>query len=394
MDIETNEKAMPLKRTKTSTISLTIFCFGILYLIYLLKRIYLVTNNPLVFNILDMAEWPLYIFVFLNAVIKARYRIQELMLIAGIGSIFILGYITTGYAELLKAMMIIVALKNVDYKELFEIMYRILVFSIVLTFLLYLLGLSDAGVQRRGANALGYAHANSVGYVLMALVLITISKKDKISPLNKILLALLNLFGYIIANSRTGFFLACIALICSSNKMYAFIKRKRLIQNILIVLPVILMMATLFTAVLYESNSFVQNLDMLFNGRIKMNNYILMNKGITLLGQSVEYHGLISKKIYNSVTQSWSNFMTIDNAYMSLIIEFGLLATIVVGIAYFKLIRKLIKYNAIRIVFVIIILFIYGLTESSIISIYVVFPFVLLLNDRMQISERRTFYDT
>lgn len=393
MYIETNETALPLKKKKTVTISLSIFCFGILYFIYCCKKTYLVVSNPTILNVLDYAEWPLYIFIFLNAIAKAKYKIRELMLTAGIGFIFLMGYFATGYAELLKAMMIIVALRNVNYKELFDAMYRILAVSIALTVLLYLLGLSDSGVQRRGANALGYAQANSVGYVLMVLTLLTIVKKDKVNPWNKILLALLNLAGFIIADSRTGFYLACVALIFSNSRIYTFIKRKRFIQNVLTVLPVILMIVTLSTAVLYESNVFVQGLDVLFSARIAMNNYILMSKGITLLGQPVQYHGLTSEAIYNPVTQSWSHYMTIDSAYMSLIVEFGLLATIVIGIAYFKLMNKLFKYDALSIAFAMTIISLYGLTESSIISIYVAFPFLLLLNDRLKNTETRAEYD-
>ncbi len=391
MYLEANGTALSLKKTSIETISLPVFCFGILYFIYLLKRIYIVANNPIVLNVLDSVEWPIYIFIFLNAVIKARYKIRDLILIFVVGCVFLLGFASTGYAELLKAMMIIVALKNVDYHKLFEVMYRILVFSIVLTVLLYFLGLSNAGVQRRGGIALGYAQVNSVGYVLMVLTLLTIVRKEKVDSWNKVILALLNLVGFIIADSRTGFYLACAALLFSNNRIYAFIKRKRLVQNILTAVPVILMIATILTAVLYQSSALVQGLDLVFSARITMNSYILTNTGITLLGRPFEYHG---EAIYNSVTQRWSHYLTIDNAYMSLIIEFGLIATIVVGIVYFKLMKKLFKYGAINIAFVMTIISLYGLTESSIISVYVAFPFLLLLNDRLRNTEARVEYDT
>lgn len=390
MYLETGKTALPLKRIKYTTISLPIFLFGILYFIYCLKRTYLVVSSPLIFNIMDYAEWPIYIFVFINAIIKSKYKIRDLLLIFCVGCIFLLGFVSTGYAELLKAMMIIIALKNVDYHELFDVMYRILIISIVLTVLLYLLGLSDAGIQRRGANALGYAQANSVGYFLLALTLLTIVRKGKVGLWNKVILVLLNLVGFIIADSRTGFYLACITLLISSNRIYTFIKRHRLIQIILTVLPAILMFATILTAVLYQSNALVQGLDVIFNARISMNSYILTNKGVSLFGQPFEYHG---EAIFNSVTQGWSHYLTIDNTYMSLIIEFGLIVTIVVGIIYFKLMKKLFKYGAINIAFVMTIISLYGLTESSIISVYVAFPFLLLLNDRLKNTETRAEYD-
>ena len=352
MYLETGETVLPLKKTSSTTISLSLFFFGILYFIYCCKKTYLVVSTPFIFNILDFAEWPIYIFIFINAIIKSKYKVRYLMLIFCVGCIFLLGFASTGYAELLKALMIIVALKNVDYHKLFDVMYRILMFSIVFTVVLYLLGVSDAGVQRRGAGSLGYSQANAVGYVLMALTLLIIVRKDKVSSWNKVILALINLGGFIIADSRTGFVLACVALLFSSNRIYTFIKRYRLIQNILAVLPVILMIATILTAILYQSNAFVQRLDVMFSARISMNSYILANKGVALFGQTVEYHGLLTEAIYNPVKQTWSNYMTIDNAYMSLIIEFGVLATIVVGMAYFKLMKKLFDFGAINIALV------------------------------------------
>ena len=191
MYLETGETVLPLKKTSSTTISLSLFFFGILYFIYCCKKTYLVVSTPFIFNILDFAEWPIYIFIFINAIIKSKYKVRYLMLIFCAGCIFLLGFASTGYAELLKALMIIVALKNFDYHKLFDVMYRILTFSIVFTVVLYLLGISDAGVQRRGASSLGYSQANAVGYVLMALTLLIIVRKDKVSSWNKVILALL-----------------------------------------------------------------------------------------------------------------------------------------------------------------------------------------------------------
>lgn len=375
---EIGETALPSNKIKSKTFSLPVYFFGVLYFIYYLKRTFWVASNEFLFNLFDVVEWPIYVFTFFSAIIKGKYKFRDLILMFGVVCVFLLGYASTGYAEFLKAMMIIIALKDVNYKELFNSMYQILLASILLTVILYIMGVSDAGVQRRGASAFGYAQANSVGYVLMTLTLLTIVRKNKIDSRNKLVLALLNLVGFIIADSRTGFYLACVALLFSNDKMYSFIKKKQVIQKFLAILPMILLGVTLFTAVLYQGNSYIQKIDGLFSSRIAMNSYILKKIGISLFGHPFEYHGEV---IYNPVTQGWSHYLTIDSAYMCLIIEFGLLITIVIGIAYYKLIRKLLKCYAIDIVLVMSILSLYGFTESSLLSIYAAFPFLLLLNE-------------
>ena len=79
---------------------------------------------------------------------------------------------------------------------------------------------------------------------------------------------------------------------------------------------------------------------------------------------------------------------------MSLISEFGLLATVVIGITYFKLVKNLFRYDAVKLAFVMTIISFYGITESAIISIYVAFPFLLLLNARMKNFETRAENDS
>ena len=114
---------------------------------------------------------------------------------------------------------------------------------------------------------------------------------------------------------------------------------------------------------MYTSNQIIQKLDELFTSRIWMNYFILTTKGISLMGSATEYHGLTKDLIYNPVTQTTSHYMTIDCAYIGLLVEFGLLATIVICIAYFCLAKKLFKYNAVNLIFVMSILYVYGLTS-------------------------------
>ena len=391
MYLKLKDVAYSYKKEKSNVISLPIFCFVILYSIHLLRSIYIVNNNQITLNILNFIEWPIYVFMFVNAISKARYKLRELILIFFVCCVFMLCYISSGYAELLKAALLIVSMRNANYKELFDVMYRILIVSIGFAALLYLLNLSNAGIQRRDAIALGYSQANSVGFVLMYLTLLTIARKSKITIWNKLILFLINLLGFILSDSRSGFFLSCFALIFSDNKVYVLIKKKRVIQIVLTIMPIILTMATVLSALLYKKNALVQVLDTFFSSRISMNHYILANEGISLMGHPIKYQGIGSEAIYNSVTKSWSYYMTVDNAYVSLLVGFGLLATIIVFFAYIKLMEKLFTYAAVNISFVMTILSIYGLTESSLISVYVAFPFILLLNERLKQSENNDY---
>lgn len=384
MFIQAKKTSLFYKAERINKISIPVFCFVILYTMYLLKRIYVFGNNQWLVGVFDLLEWPVYIFVFLYENSKIKYRMKDIWVILGVGVVFFMAYCTTGYAELLKALLLIITLRRTNYKELFEVMYRILIVSVVFTVLLYLLGISDAGIMRREATAIGYSNPSTVGYVLMNIALLAIAARGGITVHQKIVLGIVNFVGFLLTDCRTGFILTLAALLLDNKRIYLFMKRFRPVCILLMSLPVILLSITVLTAKLYENNVLVQSLDPLFSGRISLNWYNLTMKGVTLLGQRVEYHGIIDEEIYNPITNTWAHYMTIDNSYVSLLVEFGILATIVVLIAYFMLIKKLYKYGMMNIVLIMSLLCLHGMMESSTFSIYVSFPFILLFNEGME----------
>ena len=194
-----------IQKARKQRITLPIFCFLLLYAIYLSKRIYIINNSSTVLKMLDFMEWPIYGVIFVKTILNEKYKVRELLLIIGTCIIFFMNFCMTGYAELLKGTLLVVALRKTDHRELFKCMYYVLVISIAFTVLLYLLGLSDAGIQRRGATALGYTQANSVGFVLMMMTFLAIAKKSQITQRQTLVLFLLNVIGFILSNSRTSF---------------------------------------------------------------------------------------------------------------------------------------------------------------------------------------------
>ena len=109
-----------------------------------------------------------------------------------------------------------------------------------------------------------------------------------------------------------------------------------------------------------------------------MNYYVINEYGFSLFGKNILLKGL--GLIENPVTHTWTSYMTIDCAYVYLIIQMGVVTAVAVCVLYYFLVKKLVKNQAYATIIATSAILFYGITESSIVSIYVFLPFLLLLN--------------
>ena len=95
----------------------------------------------------------------------------------------------------------------------------------------------------------------------------------------------------------------------------------------------------------------------------------------------------MTNKIYNSISDKWTTYMTVDNVYVGMLLQMGLLSTLLVFGAYYCLIKKFSILDEYPSIIVLSLLCIYGLVETSILSVYVCFPFLVLLNRDIEIQK-------
>ena len=373
-------------KESTTKTSLPMLCISILFFIYLLEKTHIVYQSSTLIAIFDALEWPLYILAFMNAVKHSKYTYKEAFLVGGVCSCFLITYIVSGYAELLKGALIIVAMRKTKYKIIVETFIRVLIISFILTIILYITGISNAGVQRRGANSLGYMQANAVGFVLMMLTFLILIYKSNLNLSNRLGLVFLNLVGFIVSDSRSGFLMACLAIVFINNFTFKVFNKVAILQWIIKLLPFACLGITVITACLYPKNAIIQRFDAIFSSRIWLNYYNLTNHNITFLGQHVDLWNM-TNKIYNSISDKWTTYMTVGNVYVGMLLQMGLLSTLLVFGAYYCLIKKFSILDEYPSIIVLSLLCIYGLVETSILSVYVCFPFLVLLNRDIEIQK-------
>ncbi len=364
-------------RGKVVSISVPALCFCILFLIWCLKKIYLF-SSPMVLQVFDILEWPIYLLGFIAGFIRAHFRPKDFVIIAVVGAAFMVTYFVTGSAELLKSVLLIVIMRQENYGEIINRTYFLYIFSIVLTISLYILGISDAGEQRRGATSLGYIQANAIGFICMMLTIYAFQKSPIKTKMTKIGLIVISIIGFILSDSRTGCLLAVLVVLFSNMRVYSCIHQHKTVQLLLALFPCFCFVFSIGTAMTYTSNIISQLLDTLFTSRIWMNYYLLKTYGFSLFGQNISVG--LTELIENPVTHAWTSYMTVDCAYIGIPISLGVVTAVIICILYFSLVRKLVKNQAYATIIATTAILLYGITESSIISIYVFLPFLLLFN--------------
>jgi hypothetical protein len=225
--------------------------------------------------------------------------------------------------------------------------------------------------------AYGYTNVNVLGGFIFIVCLSNLVLQKKFKLKNILPYWMIAIFVYLLLNSRTV--VALIVLMPLLRLLIEKLIEKK--KNMLVLLissgaPIMCLLLTLVTTKLYESNLLVQKLDLFLSNRIYLNYRNLTEWGTSWFGQATQF---FSDKIYfNSVTGTYSTFNTVDNTYMCLVIQMGIIATVIYIIINILNIRKAYIYKNSALLVGIILLSIYGVTESSVIEVFINFPLLYL----------------
>lgn len=124
------------------------------------------------------------------------------------------------------------------------------------------------------------------------------------------------------------------------------------IQNIIIKIPVIifitLLLISFITGLLYEKVDIMDKVNKLFNGRVEYSNYYLETYGFSLFGNNIQNDR-------NAI---------IDNGYLYMYIQFGIVGFLYLSMLYFKIFKKIKKDKDLRKAILTICFLIYIFIES------------------------------
>ncbi len=356
-------------------------CLFLLVLLSELSKIYFISQSKFILSILSYIEIPLYLELFF-CIFQKRYKSNQLLIFAFISLILLIGYLKSGMAGFFRGFLLLIASKNIDYIKIIKSIRISMILSLLISLILYGLGISNAGVQRRGYVAFGFEHPNVFAQVVMLILLLWYAEKGKTMKTKQYILFLaVGMIIYFLSGSRTALIVLAALPICIlflkpiilENKIYTF-------RKILIILSQAIMCTfTYLSAILIEHSSIIIALDGLLVNRIFLNYYALKNWDVKLFGQNTDLRTMGT--VYNNIRNIyWSTGSTVDSSYMTSILVMGIIPTIIAGIGFLLVMKRAINEKNIIIISLSIVCSIYGFMETSMIEIYNSFFYFYLMS--------------
>lgn len=352
----------------------------LLSIIYCLNHSHLASVYTGFAGFLNSLEFVVY-FILIYKIAASGYSLKQLIIYFVLGTFFLVGYFHTGYAAMLRTFLVLVAAKNEDYSKVLKVLVQGLVFGMLLVLALYLIGVSDAGVQRRGALSFGFVSPNVPAGLIQTVIFAWVSFINRKLKLTESLICLgVAFLIYMLLGTRTTCILVA-ALPFAIYIGYAFKGKNLMIYRLLQFTPFILAGATYVTSFLYEKNAYIQKINVLLGSRIFMNYFNLNKYGITLFGSRTSFEGDL---LYNPVTEGYSTFNTLDGAYICLLIQFGVVAMMLWLLLYHYVLKLTYRNKNVNLYTVALFISIHGFVESSTIDIIISFVLIYLYANKSQ----------
>lgn len=254
------------------------------------------------------------------------------------------------------------------------------------TLLAIIVALSQVGIiqdyifdaKNRVRHGLGFSWTTTgaILYFYFMLCIIYLIK-DRFKIIYAVIFEGINLWFYIMTDSRMAFFLSsCFILFFT---IQIFNKRKWVILSkfnfIYIAFPWLMFAFTLIIYKLYNNQSAIWNsLNTLLSGRLYLGSSAIKNYGFSLLGKNIEWIGF---SISTPTIATTVGYNYVDSSYLQLSLNYGFIFIFTVLTIYSYAIYKAVKIKDYYMIMVFLFILVFALTEPRLIN-FAFNPFPLL----------------
>lgn len=309
-----------------------------------------------------------------------------------------IGSVNANADELIWILVYIISAKNVETKSVAKTIYAVCGVGTIVIVLCALLGIipnnyefainSSGGMTVR--MYMGFIHCNVFGVFLTTIFLCHFFIRfNRINKFDYFYGVFLFCICFFIAYSRTNAIIMLIALV--SIRYYT--KPKKSILKMTVLVMAFVMIFSIVLSINYDvSNQFMVEANRLLTGRLSAAKSAYDQYGFSILGQDFQ-------TIFNTTTVSFGDStqqqQVIDNAFMHLLIHYGILPSILLFWYYFSNVFWLYKNRKIDVLFVLFLSFIQGVSEGILYSTYNVALFILAATqyERMLQRKEKIIYD-
>lgn len=350
----------------------------------LLLVIHCIENTSLTY--LD-AAWLKYLYLFRNmiylvllakAAFLSTYRVKDLFVLGAVFLVSAASLVGSGDAELLKFCIIVIAAKDVSPRTLVLVFAWIKGVGTALTLLLCQLNLLPTLYYENGDgyyNTYGFCHRNvlSANVAILCLAWFYLRYR-KLTIRDVVVWGIIGLITYGLAVSRTGLIIMYLVIISVFlfQKVEQRVMNVKNIRSILLGVFLALLLLSVLCMIFYSSSSsFWVTLDKFFTKRLRFSNYYFEEYGLSLFGQELPLVSTMEAQVAESEK------MILDNAYIRVLLYYGLIPGALFLFTYWKALDRSIQSRDGALIICLLILAVYGLSERYMLDIYYQFPLLI-----------------
>lgn len=352
-------------------------CFGCcLFLLLLmdgLSRLTIWPSGGLINTFVNAFQLVIYLVLAFDIIRKHYSPVTYLCVFVSL-VLLLIGWSQTRDSVYIRDILLIVAAQGASFEGTARTMRRTVSITVIAGVLTALLGYATTRTYHRGSDiryTLGFSHPNQLALMLAIIALLWLAERHaRLNWIDLLFLTLWTAMTFEITRSRTATALLVFMLVVCAIQV-AFPRRSvgGLFTAIAVITPPACLLFTYVSAHLISDNGFLKSLDRLLGNRIWLNWYAFTNHGIPLFGQVVDLSEGTGT-VYNDLTGTWNNAITVDNTYALSLVRLGLIPTLVFIVWNMFALKRIAERGDRCLLAMGIVFCIYGITEAQMLDVF------------------------
>lgn len=295
----------------------------------------------------------------------SKFRKYEIVYIVLFGMLGLIISIVSKDNRMLWLAITLSASINTDFYKLIKLTFKIVLIEVLLIVTSCLLLYGNIGTSLKGGLALGMGHPNILhGIVTILCSMFIYIKYDRLNAGHILLIEQMNFFIYLFTFSRTGFISVSVTLLMVL--LYKIFPTKYLLKFIAVVTMIMILIFTMIP-IFYQhfpNSKWLILFDNKLTGRLWQSRWYYRMSGIKFFGN------------YFEELNKANPYALLDMGFFRLLIEYGILAYLLIIFGYLGVIWKAIRNNDVGEFFLSISMMVFTCIES--LGTYVFFNITFL----------------
>lgn len=316
----------------------------------------------------DIIGYIVLVLMIIQIFFFQKYNVRDIIVIVLSSVIVIVSAIKSGNNSILSMWIFIVSSKKVNLDAVVRSAYKVLCFMVSLVIILFFFKIiPEVTLYRNGIvrHSMGFIHPNQLGLRVFQLIMCRLFLHRNRFRMADIVISVLGVvFVYYVPNSQTSF--GALIILFFLTIIYAFIRDKDYIVMktagvILISTSILLNVICVVLSTRPLIHKFWVEINQFISFRFSYCYRVYKIYGITFWGNDIAV--TMSEREMRGMQNLGKLYL--DNAYLSLILRFGILMFVLFSLMYYLTMYYFMQHNQLYIVIIMFVYSVYGIMETG-----------------------------